>query len=67
VLLKTRESSGIEGSDPTLGWSALAEGGVDVFDIPGNHEDLTTEPNVQFLAQILTSCLLAPAKTESIR
>lgn len=66
VLLKTRESSEIQGGDPTLGWNALAEGGVDVFDIPGNHEDLTTEPNVQFLAQILTSCLQAPATTKSI-
>lgn len=62
VLLRTAGDPALDGDDTTLGWGALAKGGVEVHEIPGNHEDLATEPNVQFLAQILTSCLRAAAK-----
>jgi thioesterase domain-containing protein len=33
-----------------LGWSAVAEGGVEVIDVPGGHFALLHEPNVQTLA-----------------
>jgi thioesterase domain-containing protein len=36
-----------------LGWSAVAEGGVEVIDVPGGHFALLTAPNIQTLAQRL--------------
>jgi amino acid adenylation domain-containing protein len=36
-----------------LGWGTLAKGGVEVFEIPGNHYAVFQEPNVDVLAQRL--------------
>jgi thioesterase domain-containing protein len=49
--------------DPTLGWSRLAEGGVALNVIPGTHEKMLEEPNVQILATELKACL-AEAQAE---
>jgi amino acid adenylation domain-containing protein len=43
--------------DPTLGWGRLAQGGVAVNIIPGNHEQMLKEPNVRILADELRACL----------
>jgi natural product biosynthesis luciferase-like monooxygenase protein/amino acid adenylation domain-containing protein len=43
--------------EPTLGWSGVAEAGVQVFKVPGYHDTLLIEPNVQELAKVLNSCL----------
>ena len=40
--------------DPTLGWSDLAEGEVQVRIVPGNHGSITTEPLVRQLAKVLS-------------
>ncbi|HYE31499.1 MAG TPA: amino acid adenylation domain-containing protein [Methylomirabilota bacterium] len=47
----------ISSADPTLGWDTLAPGRVRVTVVPGNHETIVQEPNVQILAQHLTRCL----------
>jgi amino acid adenylation domain-containing protein len=58
------------------GWQALAGGGIDVHEIPGNHLDIIKEPHVGELAKKLEYCLacaqhpqtrseLAPAKYRS--
>jgi len=45
--------------DPALGWARLAGGGLTIHDIPGNHEGMLLEPNVQVLAQELRRELAA--------
>jgi thioesterase domain-containing protein len=44
-------------TDPTMGWSDWARGGVDVHVVPGNHANLMYEPHVEVLARKLTACL----------
>jgi thioesterase domain-containing protein len=40
-----------------LGWGDIADKGVDVVVIPGNHESLVREPNVRVLAAKLLAVL----------
>jgi len=40
-----------------LGWGALAHGPIDVIPIPGNHDTLVREPNIQLLAGALRSAI----------
>jgi thioesterase domain-containing protein len=40
-----------------LGWGELALGGVDVYDVPGDHNSLITEPHVRVVADRLRECL----------
>jgi amino acid adenylation domain-containing protein len=40
-----------------LGWDLLAEGGVDVRPVSGNHITLLTPPYVEGFAQVLRTCL----------
>lgn len=44
-------------SIPSLGWESYAGGGVEVYEIPGDHRTLLEEPHVQVLATYLTECL----------
>ncbi len=39
------------------GWGELATGGVEVFDVPGNHRGILQEPNVRILAEKLRACI----------
>jgi hypothetical protein len=42
--------------DPTLGWSSLVAGGIETFDIPGEHINrayVMHDPFVQFIAEEL--------------
>lgn len=43
--------------DDTLGWGELALEGVEIHEIPGDHSDITSEPNVRVLSQKLALCL----------
>ncbi len=43
--------------DPTLGWTSLAAGGVDVRPIPGNHVVMLSEPFVRDFARAITASL----------
>jgi len=54
-----KASETLEGtsSDPTMGWSEWATGGVEIHVVPGNHANLMYEPHVEVLAKILTACL----------
>jgi amino acid adenylation domain-containing protein len=42
---------------PDLGWGAVAEDGVDVKVVPGNHNSILIEPNCRTLARELALCL----------
>jgi thioesterase domain-containing protein len=43
--------------DESLGWAALAQGGLDVHEVPGNHGAIVVEPRVRFLVEKLRPCL----------
>jgi amino acid adenylation domain-containing protein len=57
TLLRTSAQSSIADRDPTLGWSKLAGGGVDVHWVPGNHLTMLRKPHVQVLAEQLRACI----------
>jgi aspartate racemase len=56
VTLFVASEQPIEG-DPRDVWSHLALGGVEVYQIPGDHVTLLEEPNVQVLSERLQACL----------
>ena len=43
--------------DDAVGWAPYALNGVESYAIPGSHNDITAEPNVGTVAEILQSCL----------
>ncbi|HKY28028.1 MAG TPA: thioesterase domain-containing protein, partial [Pyrinomonadaceae bacterium] len=43
--------------DNRLGWRNLAQGGVEVYDVPGTHTSMREEPNVAVLVEKLKPCL----------
>jgi len=57
TLFRASESEvGLE-VKPDLGWSRLASGGIEIYEIPATHATIIHEPNVKFLAEKLTFCL----------
>jgi aspartate racemase len=44
--------------DPQLGWGKVTEGGLHMFEMPGEHDHMFLEPDVQRLADSLRKCLL---------
>jgi thioesterase domain-containing protein len=44
-------------ADPTWGWSRISSQPIDLHLIPGAHETIVVEPNVQVLAQQLETCI----------
>lgn len=57
TLFKSSEHGIINERNPTMGWSKLAESGVKVNLVPGNHLTMLRKPNVQVLAEQLRQCL----------
>jgi amino acid adenylation domain-containing protein len=57
TLLRARKYNVTQ--DHTLGWGALAAGGVVCHTVPGHHYTMVREPHVQALAQRLRECLAA--------
>jgi amino acid adenylation domain-containing protein len=43
--------------DPALGWARFAAQGVEVHEMPGDHQDMYKPPNVQIMARQLRDCL----------
>ena len=43
--------------DEALGWMPYAARGVESHEIPGTHDDITSEPNVRSLAEKLQDCI----------
>ncbi len=52
----TRQPAGY-GEDRNLGWTRVAQGGVEVHHVPGYHGAIVHEPRVPILAEQLTRCL----------
>ncbi len=40
-------------NDPTMGWSKLVTGGIEVYTVPGTHQTMVQKPNVHELAKQL--------------
>jgi thioesterase domain-containing protein len=57
TLFRVAEPWKESGRDPHLGWDGVAAGGVEVYEVPGDHSTLLEEPHVQILAAQLKSCL----------
>ena len=64
AVFRAREQPRYRIRDNSLGWATLVPGGVEIYDIPGTHSTVLSEPHVQGLAGALNGCLLAaPAQT----
>jgi thioesterase domain-containing protein len=57
TLLRTSNQSNIAHQDPTLGWSNLVAGKVEVHWVPGNHLTMLKNPHVQVLSEQLRACI----------
>ena len=57
TLFLAEEGLTLESKEPTLGWGNLAQEGVDIHWIPGDHLTMVSKPNVEILAQKLQHCL----------
>jgi amino acid adenylation domain-containing protein len=57
TLLRARVQPLLGPHEPTLGWGALARGGVDIRRVPGNHVTLIKEPHLPVLAAELQRVL----------
>jgi aspartate racemase len=59
TLFKAAEEGAEFGPDPDLGWGSIAHGGVEVYEVPGDHMTILDEPRVAKLAEQLRLCLKA--------
>jgi aspartate racemase len=53
--------------DPDLGWTRIAEGGLEVYEVPGHHGAIIYEPRVGILAERLEQCLDAAVRGDAPR
>ncbi|MFE1748578.1 amino acid adenylation domain-containing protein [Coleofasciculus sp. H7-2] len=56
TLLKNSEQNIIANQDPSMGWGDLA-GGVEIYNIPGNHLTMLKKPHIQVLTEQLRTCI----------
>src|SRR5439155_25527386 len=64
VWLYRAGSSVARDEDPTLGWGAIAQQGVQVRRLPGDHHSLMRPPNVAALADALRADLARRIDTD---
>jgi amino acid adenylation domain-containing protein len=57
TLFRAKEQSEAFRDQPHLGWDGLAAGGLEVHEVPGDHESTVKEPHVRVLAEKLRACL----------
>jgi thioesterase domain-containing protein/acyl carrier protein len=57
TLFRALEGHVLRDEDPTLGWAAVAQGGVEIHDTPGTHNSMLLRPYVQTLAALLRASL----------
>ena len=56
-LFKAKDHFWEPGTPPDLGWGTLAQAGLQIFEIPGDHESMFVEPNVSVLGGYLAQCV----------
>jgi thioesterase domain-containing protein/acyl carrier protein len=59
TLFKARERLREEIQDPALGWNELVTGGLQIYEVPGNHFTIMRRPHLEILAESLRNCLSA--------
>ena len=52
------DHAGLAHDDPACGWGNIADGGVEVWPVPGDHVTMLDPPNLAPLASALRSCIL---------
>jgi thioesterase domain-containing protein len=57
TLFRAVGNGSIRGPDPFAGWSQVAAGGVEVYEVAGGHNTMMREPHVKSLAIELQVCL----------
>ncbi len=57
TLFKAMERHDTDDEAPDLGWGRVAMAGVEVHEVPGNHNTMLHEPHVSVLAEKLKQCL----------
>jgi len=57
TLFRARRQAPGTRDDPTLGWGAIARGGVEIHPMPGYHAAMISEPRVRVLVPVLRECL----------
>ncbi len=57
TLFRCRTRSASEKLGHDLGWGKVAAGGMDVYDVPGDHHSMWAEPHIRVLATKLEACL----------
>jgi thioesterase domain-containing protein len=57
VLFRALVRSIAADPDPQMGWGKLAQGGLEIQDVPGDHVSLLVEPSVRVLAEQLDAYL----------
>jgi len=55
--VKMHEDQGLDLNDPSLGWGQMASEPVAVHYVPGFHDTIMFEPNVEILAAKLKACI----------
>jgi amino acid adenylation domain-containing protein len=53
--------------DPSLGWTGLAAGGLDIYEVSGYHGAIVSEPRVRVTVEKLKACLEREFATESAK
>jgi thioesterase domain-containing protein len=59
VLFRAIERDPFEACDRDMGWTSLAAGGLQIFDVPGDHLGILKDPNVRVMAEQLQAKLRA--------
>jgi len=57
TLFRTDNQPAQVSQEPDLGWGRLAAGGVEIHEVPGDHNSMLHDPHVQTLAERLMACL----------
>jgi thioesterase domain-containing protein len=57
TLFRAVGTASRRGPDPFAGWSQVAAGGVEVYEVAGGHNTMMREPHVESLATQLQACL----------
>jgi amino acid adenylation domain-containing protein len=57
TLFRARRQAPGTADDPTLGWGAIARGGLAIHPMPGYHASMISEPRVGVLARELERCI----------
>jgi len=66
VMLFIAEDAAKSNDDFGAGWAKSILGKLEVLKVPGGHQSMLTEPNVVFLAKMLTQRIERKTSTEEI-